>query len=95
MEFKTSVRHMVEFIYRSGDITSSGNGTLSKEAMNAGSRIHRKLQKLAESYYDAEVPLKITMQKGVYNLDVTVEGRADGIIDLRGAADKNVQKKLA
>lgn len=95
MEFKTSIRHMVEFIYRSGDITSSGNGTLSKEAMNAGSRIHRKLQKLAGSYYDAEVPLKITMQKGAYNLDVTVEGRADGIIDLRGAADKSVQKKLA
>ena len=64
MEFKVSVRHMVEFIYRCGDITSSSNGTLSKEAMNAGSKMHRKLQKMAGSYYDAEVPLKITMKKG-------------------------------
>ena len=75
---------MVEFIYRCGDITSSSNGTLSKEAMNAGSKMHRKLQKMAGSYYDAEVPLKITMKKGIHDLDVTVEGRADGIIDLRG-----------
>ena len=75
---------MVEFIYRCGDITSSSNGTLSKEAMNAGSKMHRKLQKMAGSYYDAEVPLKITMKKGIHDLDVTIEGRADGIIDLRG-----------
>ena len=74
MEFKVSVRHMVEFIYRCGDITSSSNGTLSKEAMNAGSKMHRKLQKMAGSYYDAEVPLKITMKKGIHDLDVTVEG---------------------
>jgi Rad3-related DNA helicase len=51
--------------------------------MAAGSRIHRKLQKMAGSYYNAEIPLKITLKKGVYNLDVTVEGRADGIIDMR------------
>ena len=70
---------MVEFIYRCGDITSSSNGTLSKEAMNAGSKMHRKLQKMAGSYYDAEVPLKITMKKGIHDLDVTIEGRADGM----------------
>ena len=93
MEFKVSVRHMVEFIYRCGDITSSSNGTLSKEAMNAGSKMHRKLQKMAGSYYDAEVPLKITMKKGIHDLDVTVEGRADGIIDLRGEKNRSRKKK--
>lgn len=84
---------MVEFIYRCGDITSSSNGTLSKEAMNAGSKMHRKLQKMAGSYYDAEVPLKITMKKGIHDLDVTVEGRADGIIDLRGEKNRSRKKK--
>ena len=84
---------MVEFIYRCGDITSSSNGTLSKEAMNAGSKMHRKLQKMAGSYYDAEVPLKITMKKGIHDLDVTVEGRADGIIDLRGERNRSRKKK--
>lgn len=85
---------MVEFIYRCGDITSSSNGTLSKEAMNAGSKIHRKLQKMAGSYYDAEVPLKITMKKGIHDLDVTVEGRADGIIDLRGEKNRSRKKEI-
>ena len=84
---------MVEFIYRCGDITSSSNGTLSKEAMNAGSKMHRKLQKMAGSYYDAEVPLKITMKKGIHDLDVTIEGRADGIIDLRGEKNRSRKKK--
>ena len=84
---------MVEFIYRCGDITSSSNGTLSKEAMNAGSKMHRKLQKMAGSYYDAEVPLKITMKKGIHDLDVTIEGRADGIIDLRDEKNRSRKKK--
>ena len=84
---------MVEFIYRCGDITSSSNGTLSKEAMNAGSKMHRKLQKMAGSYYDAEVPLKITMKKEIHDLDVTIEGRADGIIDLRGEKNRSRKKK--
>ena len=55
--------------------------------------MHRKLQKMAGSYYDAEVPLKITMKKGIHDLDVTVEGRADGIIDLRGEKNRSRKKK--
>lgn len=90
MEFKISVRHMVEFIYRSGDITSAGDGTLSKEAMKAGNRIHKKLQKSAGSYYNAEVPLKITVKKGRHDIDLTVEGRADGIIDKREKDEKAI-----
>ena len=42
MNIKISVRSLVEFIFRSGDISDSSSGTLSREAMNAGSRIHRK-----------------------------------------------------
>ena len=81
MNIKISVRNLVEFIFRSGDISDSSSGTLSKEAMNAGSKIHRKLQKKAGSYYNAEVPLSLTVSREDYH--VTVEGRADGIIDMR------------
>ncbi len=83
MEFQISVRHMVEFIYRSGDIKSSGAGVLSKDAMNAGNRIHKKIQKSAGSYYKAEVPLKIMLKKGRHDTNLIIDGRADGIIDKR------------
>ena len=53
MNIKISVRSLVEFIFRSGDISDSSSGTLSREAMNAGSRIHRKLQKRAGSHYNS------------------------------------------
>ncbi|MGN0394001.1 MAG: ATP-dependent DNA helicase [Coprococcus sp.] len=97
MDIKISVRNLVEFIFRSGDISDSSNGTLSKEAMNAGSRIHRKLQKKAGSYYNAEVPLKLTIERNSYN--VTVEGRADGIIEKNTNVTideiKGIYKKLS
>lgn len=86
MDIKISVRGLVEFIFRSGDISDSSNGTLPVEAMNAGSRIHRKLQKRAGSYYRAEVPLKISVTRGAHG--ITLEGRADGIIDRQGEDHK-------
>ena len=84
MNIRISVRSLVEFIFRSGDISDSSSGALPVEAMNAGSRIHRKLQKRAGSYYASEVPLKITSECGGHV--ITVEGRADVIIDRRGTA---------
>lgn len=81
MNIRISVRSLVEFIFRSGDISDSSSGTLPVEAMNAGSRIHRKLQKRAGSYYNSEVPLRLTSECGKHV--ITVEGRADGIIDRR------------
>ena len=59
MDIRISVRSLVEFIFRSGDISDSSNGTLPVEAMNAGSRVHRKLQKRAGSYYSSEVLLRM------------------------------------
>lgn len=93
MNIRISVRSLVEFIFRSGDISDSSNGTLSREAMNAGSRIHRKLQKRAGSYYNSEVPLKFTSECGGHA--ITVEGRADGIIDRSLKENRNdaYQKK--
>ena len=41
---RISVRNLVEFILRSGDL-DSGKGTADKEAMQKGSRLHRKIQR--------------------------------------------------
>lgn len=75
---KISVRDLVEFILREGDIDNRrGRGT-SAEAMLAGGRIHRKIQKRMGSNYHAEVPLKIAIEEEEYQL--VIEGRADGIL---------------
>ena len=55
---RISVRNLVEFILRSGDLTSRSGTAADKEAMLKGSRFHRKIQKQMGSTYQAEVPLK-------------------------------------
>jgi len=77
-EIKISVRRLVEFILRSGDIDNRFGQGVSIEAMREGSRIHRKIQRQMGSDYSAEVPLKIEFRKEDYTL--VIEGRADGIM---------------
>lgn len=55
---RISVRNLVEFVLRSGDIDNRRSGNAQKDAMLAGGRIHRKIQKRMGSGYRAEVPLK-------------------------------------
>lgn len=74
---KISVRNLVEFIFRSGDIDSRRTGAREKQAMEAGSRIHRKIQRQMGSGYTSEVSLKHLMQLEACKLQI--EGRADGI----------------
>ena len=76
-EISVSVRGIVEFLFREGDITG-GEGTFSKDAMQAGSRIHRKIQGKMGLNYQAEVPLKINIERPDFVL--IIEGRADGIL---------------
>lgn len=79
---KISVRNLVEFILRSGDLDNRVAGGADTDAMREGSKIHRMLQKQMGSNYDAEVPLSIEvplMQDG-HEIMVQVEGRADGIM---------------
>lgn len=71
-----SVRNLVEFIFRSGDIDNRGRGN-SPDAMLEGTRIHRKIQKSMGTSYQAEVPLKYVQK--YENYDLIIEGRADGI----------------
>lgn len=72
-----SVRNLVEFIFREGDIDNRTNRLQSAEAMMEGTRIHRKIQKSMGKEYHAEVPLKIVFKEDLY--DLTIDGRADGI----------------
>ena len=74
---KISVRNLVEFILREGDIDNRRGRGSSPEAMQEGSRIHRKIQKSMGASYRAEVPLSVTIEEEDYLL--VVEGRADGI----------------
>ena len=77
-QLKISVRSLVEFVLRSGDIREGTTGVSSLSAMQEGSRIHRKIQKSQGSNYHAEVGLATEMVYPEYSL--LVEGRADGII---------------
>ena len=74
---RISVRNLVEFILRSGDIDNRHAGAADKDAMQMGSRLHRKIQGRMGAEYRAEVPLKEEVDCDEYLL--LVEGRADGI----------------
>ena len=76
-ELHTSVRNLVEFIFREGDIDNRAGRLAGAEAMLEGSRIHRKIQKSMGSAYQAEVPLSLSIEEAGYRL--VIEGRADGI----------------
>lgn len=77
---KISVRNLVEFILNSGDLTTS-SGLKDPDAMQEGTRIHKKLQKRMGAGYHPEVPLSITVPVSYDDVDfeMCVEGRADGI----------------
>ena len=76
---KISVRNLVEFILRSGDIDNRIAGMPDQDAMQLGSRLHRKIQAGMGSDYRSEVPLK--MDFACDDFLIRVEGRADGIIE--------------
>lgn len=75
---KISVRSLVEFICREGDIDSRRGRGGDKAAMEAGSKAHRRIQKQMGSQYEAEVPMR--MEFPSLNYTIVIEGRADGVI---------------
>ena len=76
---RISVRNLVEFVMRSGDIDNRRTSSAEKDAMQAGSRMHRKIQKRQGASYHAEVAMKHIMEQEDYR--ILVEGRADGVIE--------------
>ena len=81
-EIRVSVRNLVEFILRSGDIDNRRGAMADKDAMQMGSRLHRKIQGKMGADYHAEVPLRTQIDCDGFLL--VVEGRADGIFEQDG-----------
>lgn len=81
-EIQISVRALVEFILREGNLDSRTTGKTDLSAMQAGGRLHRKIQKRMGAGYHAEVPLKTRIPMGEF--DCIIEGRADGIFEEAG-----------
>ncbi len=77
MEIQISVRNLVEFILREGDIDNR-HATFSENAMLEGGKIHRMIQKKMGIEYEAEVPLRYVRNLEGYS--IIVDGRADGVI---------------
>ena len=83
-QMRISVRNLVEFVLRSGDIDNRHRGAAQKDAMLAGGRIHRKLQKKMGAGYRAEVPLRYVASDEEQEIELLIEGRADGIFEENG-----------
>ena len=77
MEIQISVRGLVEFILRSGDIDNR-RFTMVETAMQEGGRIHRMIQRRMGSDYHAEVPVKFRYE--TENYVIVIDGRIDGVI---------------
>ena len=78
-EVRVSVRRMVEFILREGDIDSRVPRGRDTDAMLMGSRVHRMIQASGGSGYSAEVSMHT--DKIYDGFVLHVDGRADGVID--------------
>lgn len=85
--FHISVRELVEFIFKSGDI-SSRKGTRRELSMLAGTRIHQKIQKRQSSLYKAEVPyaatIPVKLESDEVDYNIVIDGRADGVFEEDG-----------
>ena len=73
-----SVRGLVEFIMRSGNIDNRRKAASGPEVMLEGANIHRAIQRRMGKDYHAEVYLSCMIRRPDY--EIVVDGRADGII---------------
>lgn len=74
---RISVRNLVEFILRSGDLDTRAGNVPDREAMLAGGRAHRRIQKNRKGTYQSEVVLSHDCEFEDFIL--RIEGRADGV----------------
>ena len=75
---RLSVHQLVDFLLRSGDID---NRVFNRSSMNEGSRLHSVYQAKQSKNYMSEYALSVPIN--VDGIDITLEGRADGIIKRR------------
>ena len=72
---RLSVHQLVDFLLRTGDID---NRVFNRSSMTEGSRLHSVYQAQQTKDYFAEFPLKMSLT--VDEVNVILEGRADGVI---------------
>ncbi len=76
---RISVRDLVEFIMRSGDIDNRHKaGTDTVAVMLEGAKLHRMIQRQMGTSYHAEFFMREKIAQPAY--DIVIEGRADGVI---------------
>ena len=71
-----SVRSLVEFVLRSGDLGSGSS--FSPARMQEGIRVHQLLQQIKGRYIEKELSLKFTIN--VNDIKFYISGRADGLM---------------
>ncbi|MDK9710457.1 ATP-dependent DNA helicase [Acidaminobacter sp.] len=76
---KVSVRELVEFTLRSGDLDTSFKSSIRAQE---GTRLHQKVQRSRDADYQAEVPLAVNLTRD--GIELRLEGRADGIFEENG-----------
>jgi len=77
IEFRASVRELVEFVHRSGDLAGESSFRSSNRAVE-GTRGHRRIQQKRGEAYRAEVPVERTFERPGIKFQVT--GRVDGLL---------------
>lgn len=79
---RVSVRKLVEFILRGGDIREYSGGPAGTWVMHVGTKIHKIIQKDKGSSYESEVSLDALVDTEYDGMPVSIQvyGRADGII---------------
>lgn len=80
---KMSVRNLVEFLCRNGDIDNRYSKIATdNEAMLKGTKMHKKIQKSMGSNYTSEVLLKMSdyIEVDSERYEINIEGRADGVL---------------
>ncbi|MFC7371893.1 ATP-dependent DNA helicase [Fictibacillus iocasae] len=88
---KISVRSLVEYMYRSGSITS---GFMSSASLTDGTKAHQKIQKTYGKNDEREVYLKCEVVQG--GITFYIDGRADGLLyDDAGAVTVDEIKSTA
>lgn len=77
-EFRTTVRELVEFVHRSGDLAGESSFRSSNRAVE-GTRGHRRIQEARGEDYRAEVTVERTYERPGFRL--ILSGRVDGIFE--------------
>ena len=73
---KTSVRELVSFVLRSGDLVSGGFS--SPDRLVEGTRGHQRVQNTRPEHYQSEVPISYSVE--VEDLVLEISGRIDGLL---------------